>query len=126
MNLVDSCGWLEYAASGPNADFFAPALADLRALVVPTVCLYEVYKRMTQLEGEAAARTVAAFMHQGRVVALDAPVALLGARLSLAYRLPMADSLILATARAHEAVLWTQDAHFRGVDGVRFVERAEG
>jgi predicted nucleic acid-binding protein len=120
VNLVDSCGWLEYFADGPAADFYAPALEDISRLIVPTVCLYEVFKKVLQQRGEDAAIEAAAVMQQGRIVELDESVALTAARLSHAMKLPMADSIILATASLHKALIWTQDIHFADIDGVKF------
>ncbi len=123
MNVVDSSGWLEYFASGKNAAFFSRAVEDTSALIVPTLSLFEVFKRVLQQRDEPAALQAVALMHQGRVVELDATLALGAARLSVAERLPLADSVMLATARAFGATLWTQDADFEGRDGVRFVAR---
>lgn len=120
MNLVDSCGWLEYLADGPNASFYAPALRDLPRLVVPTLCVLEVFKRVVQQRGEGAALQAAAAMGQGRLVPLDETIALSAARIGVAHKLPLADSVILATAQATGAVVWTQDADFKGFPGVRF------
>lgn len=120
MNLVDSCGWLEFLADGPNAGFFARALADTEKLIVPSSCLLEVFKRILQQRGEEAALDVAALMQQGTVVDLDAAIALDAADLGLEKKLSLADSVILATARAHGATVWTQDAHFEGLPGVRY------
>jgi predicted nucleic acid-binding protein len=120
MNLVDSSAWLEYFADGPNADFFAAALEDTENLVVPTICLLEVFKRVLQQRGEADALSVVTQMQQGRVVELDAGLALSAARLSSDLKLPLAESVILATARAHHATTWTQDADFEGLPGVKF------
>jgi predicted nucleic acid-binding protein len=123
LHVVDSSGWLEYFADGPNADFFAAALEEPDALVVPAVSLYEVFKRVLQQRSEDLALRAVAQMRQGRVVDLDTALALHAARLSVAHRLPMADSMILATARRHDAVLWTQDADFDGIEGVRYRAR---
>jgi predicted nucleic acid-binding protein len=123
MNVVDSSGWLEYFASGKNAGFFARAVEDTSRLIVPTLSLVEVFKRVLQQRGEPAALQAVALMHQGRVVNLDAPLALAAARLSAAERLPLGDSVMLATARASGATLWTQDSDFEGHEGVRFVSR---
>jgi predicted nucleic acid-binding protein len=120
VNVVDSSAWLEYFADGPNAGFFARAIETVAELLVPTLCLYEVYKRVLALRGEDAALRIVAIMQQGAVVDLDANLALGAARLATARRLPMADSIILATAHAHDAVLWTQDADFAVVPGVRY------
>jgi toxin FitB len=120
MNVVDSSGWLEYFADGNNADFFAPAIEKTSELVVPVISLYEVYKRILQQRGETAALQAVAHMHQGEVVELDSSLAISAARLSVHHRLPMADSIIMATAQRHKAFLWTQDNDFEGLDGVRY------
>jgi len=121
MNVVDSSGWLEYFAGGKNARAFAPPIEDTARLIVPTLSLLEVFKRVLQQRGEPSALQAAALMHQGRIVDLDAPLALAAARLSVEERLPLADSVILATARAFDATLWSQDTDFKGIKGVRFV-----
>ncbi len=121
MNVVDSCGWLEYLAAGPNADFVAPALEAPGDLVVPTISVYEVFKRVLQQRGESDALQAVALMQQGTVVDLTPPLALEAARTSVAAGLPMADSIMLVTASAFSAPLWTQDSDFEGVEGVRYV-----
>ena len=121
MNVVDSSGWLEYFSGGPNSDFFAPAIESTRILVVPSLSIYEVFKRVLQQRGEDLALQAVALMQQGRVVELDSALSLSAAKLSVVHRLPMADSVILATAIAHSATLWTQDADFEGIPGVRYV-----
>ncbi|MBC7258481.1 MAG: type II toxin-antitoxin system VapC family toxin [Chloroflexi bacterium] len=124
MNIVDSSGWLEYFADGPNADFFAPAIEAVSELIVPTLSLYEVFKRVLQQRGEGEALQAAAVMMEGQVVELTAEVALEAARISADTGLPMANSVMLATARAHGAELWTEDAPFAGIAGVRYVAKA--
>lgn len=123
MNVVDSSGWLEYFAGGANADVFAPALQSTDKLIVPTISIYEVYKRVCAQRTEDDALAAVALMEQGTVVALDSVTAMSAARLSLELRLPMADSIMLATAVEHDATLWTQDADFADVPGVRYVPR---
>ena len=123
MNVVDSSGWLEYFADGPNAAFFAKAIEATADLVVPTVSLYEVFKRVLQQRSEGEALQAVAVMQQGRIVDLSGPLALAAARLSVDLGIPMADSIMLATARAWEATLWTQDADFDAVPGVRYVAK---
>jgi predicted nucleic acid-binding protein len=120
MNVVDSSGWLEYFADGPNAAFFAGAVEATEELIVPTINLYEVFKRVLQQRGENDALEAAALIMQGEVIPLDATLTLSAAKLSADLRLPLADSVILATARAEGAVLWTQDAHFSSLEGVRY------
>jgi len=126
MNVVDSCGWLEYLASGPNADFFSPALTDVESLIVPAVSIYEVFKRVLQQRDEGDAFQVVALMQQGRIVDFDATLAIEAAALSVDLGLPMADAIMLSTARAHGATLWTQDSHFEGVEGVRYKDVRPG
>jgi predicted nucleic acid-binding protein len=121
MNVVDSSGWLEFFADGPNAGFFTPAIHRVPELVVPTVSLYEVFKRVLQQRDESQALQAVALMEQGAVVDLNATLALAAAKLSSDLKLPMADSIMLATARAFDATLWSQDAHFERMDGVRYV-----
>ncbi|MEW5987053.1 MAG: type II toxin-antitoxin system VapC family toxin [Chloroflexota bacterium] len=123
MNVVDSSGWLEYFADGSNADFFAPAIENAAELIVPSISLYEVFKRILQQRDEDSALRAVAAMMAGRVVELNASLSLSAARLSIELKLPMADSIILATARAYDATLWTQDADFRGMVGVRYIEK---
>lgn len=122
MNLVDSSGWLEYFADGPNADFFAGPIKS-KQLVVPTISIAEVFKRVLQQRSESAALQATALMQQGEVVPLDLPTAVNAAKLGLALQLPLADSVILATARLYQATLWTQDADFEGLPGVRFTPK---
>ncbi len=124
MNVVDSSGWLEYFSDGPNADFFAPAIEKTSELLVPTLSLYEVFKRVLQQRGEGDALQAVAVMIQGTVVDLDLDLALSAAKLSADLQLPMADSVMLATAQSQQAVLWTQDADFDGVKGVRYRVRS--
>lgn len=123
MNVVDSSAWLEYFANGPNAGFFAPAVEETDKLLVPTICLLEVFKRVLQQRTEGAALRAVAQMQVGRIVDLDSPLAVSAARISYDLKLPLADSVILATARAHNAVIWTQDADFSKIPGVRYTAK---
>jgi predicted nucleic acid-binding protein len=121
MNVVDSSGWLEFYADGPNVDFFAPAIRRPPELVVPTLSLYEVFKRVLQQRDESQALQAVALMEQGTVVELTSTLALAAAKLSTDLKLPMADSIMLATARAFGATLWTQDADYEGMEGVQYI-----
>ena len=123
MNLVDSCGWLEYLADGPNAAFFAPAIEDTEDILVPTLCILEVFKRVLQQRGEDAALQAVALMQQGRVIDLDSGIAVTAAKIGHEIKLPMADAVIVATARIHHAVIWTQDSDLKDVEGVKFVKK---
>jgi toxin FitB len=120
MNVVDSSGWLEYFADGKNADFFASSIEDTASLLVPVITIYEVFKRILQQRSEDEALIAVATMSQGIVVDLDASLAMLAAKLSDDLKLPMADSIILATARVNEAILWTQDEDFAKIPDVKY------
>jgi len=120
VNIVDSSGWLEYFADGPNADRFASPLGNVAELLVPSITLYEVFKIVCRQRGEDAALQAVAVMQQGKVMELSSSIALLAAKLSLDLKTPMADSIILATAQIHDAVLWTQDNDFEGIPGVKY------
>ncbi len=123
MNIIDPSGWLEYFNSGKNASFFAPAIQDVANVVVPTISSFEVFKR-TQIEkGRTDALEAVAIMYDGKVVDLDREIALIAADLSNELKSPMADSIILATARAHNATLWTQNEHFKKIENAKYIEK---
>jgi len=125
VNVVDSSAWLEYFGDGPNAAVFAEAIQSPGELAVPMLTLYEVFKRTCQLTDETTALKVIAIMLQGRAVEISTTLAIDAARLSLDTGLAMADAIILATARAEDAVLWTQDSHFEGLENVEFHKKQE-
>ena len=122
--LVDSSGWLEYFTDGPNAECFAEPLSDPDRLVVPTISLYEVFRVVLRERGEDDAIRAAALMRRGREIPLSPALALEAARLAHEGGLAMADGIILATARSSGATLWTQDADFEGLAGVRYFAKA--
>ncbi len=122
-HVVDSSAWLEYFADGPVAEHFAPLIEKPEALLVPTITLFEVFKRIAAQRDENDAIACVAVMQQGDVVSIDAALALQAAKLSLKHQLPMADSLIYATAQQAHAELWTLDADFEGLPGVRYVAK---
>jgi predicted nucleic acid-binding protein len=126
VNVIDSSAWLEYFADGPNAGYFAPAIQNTAELIVPTITLLEVFKRVYQQRGEGPALQAVAVMQQGHVADLDGPVALAAAKVSADEKLPLADSVVLATARRFDATLWTQDADFEGRPNVRFRRKHAG
>lgn len=121
MNVVDSSGWIEYFVNGRNANFFNSSIRDTDNLLVPIICLYEVFKRILLELGEDEALQVTGIMSLGTVVELSRDIAIHAATISLDLKLAMADSIILATARANNATLWTQDEHFKGLDGVKYI-----
>ena len=125
MNVVDSSGWLEYLADGSNANFFAPAIENVAALIVPTISLLEVFKRVLQQRNENDALQAVALMQQGKVVELNDELALSAASLGQKLKLPLADSVMLATARKYNATLWTQDSDFEGIEGVRYIVKTK-
>lgn len=125
MNVVDTSGWLEYFFDGKNAAFFAQPILQVDQLIVPTLSLYEVFKRTHLQLDENAALRLTTTMQQARVVELDVSIALMAAKLSVEIKLPMADSIILATARRLGATLWTQDADFKSIVGVKYVEKSK-
>ena len=123
MNIVDSSGWLEYFADGPSASFFARPLQETKDLLVPTITIYEVFKAVLRQRGESDALQSVALMQQGSVVDLTSNISILAARISVEDRLPMADSIILATSHVFGATIWTQDSDFEGIEGVRYVAK---
>lgn len=124
MNIVDSSGWLEYFINGSNVDFFAPIIENVEDVLVPTISLFEVYKRVLLEKGRNDALEAVAIMKGSRVIDLDDNLALVAAELSCEFKLPLADSIILATARSNDATLWTQDAHFKDLEGVEYIEKS--
>ena len=120
MNIVDSSGWLSYFADEANAKHFLGPLKDAAALVVPTVTIYEVFKVVLRETNENQALQAAAAMRKGTVVDLTALLAVAASKLSLDHNLPMADSIILATAREFDATIWTQDSDFKDFQGVKY------
>ncbi len=120
MNVVDSSAWLEYFADGPNAKHFARTIEDPTQLLVPSITLLEVFKRICQQRDESSALQYVAVMRQSTIAELDATLALRAATLGLRHKLPLADSIVYATAQAAGALVWTQDADFDGLAGVKF------
>ncbi|HUS89132.1 MAG TPA: type II toxin-antitoxin system VapC family toxin [Desulfosporosinus sp.] len=120
MNIVDSSGWLAYFADEPNAEHFLPPLSDADLLVVPTVTIYEVFKVILRESSENEALQAVVAMQKGKVVDLSVPLAIAASRLSLEHQLPMADSIILATAQEFNAIIWTQDSDFKNINKVKY------
>jgi predicted nucleic acid-binding protein len=120
-NLVDSSGWIEYFTGGANTEFFASSLQDNENLIVPTICIYEVFKRILLELGEDSALQAIGVMAHGREIDLNRQIAMEAAQISVETKLAMADSIILATAQSHNATLWTQDGHFKDIEGVKYI-----
>lgn len=125
MNLVDTSGWLEYFFDGANASYFAEPIEDIPHLIVPVVCLYEVFKKVNQAADKEKALQAIAHMKQGCVIELNEETALHAALISLEKKLPMADSFIYAVGQLEGAVIWTQDVDFNGLPGVNYKAKKE-
>lgn len=123
MNVVDSSGWIEYFTEGQNVSFFAPPIQNHTRLIVPTICIYEVFKRLLVERDEDSALLAVGLMAHGQEVELDRKIAIEAAQISRETKLAMADSIILATARLRNATLWTQDEHFKDLNGVKYIEK---
>ena len=123
MNLVDSSGWLEYFADGKNAEHFAPVINDTERLIVSTINLYEVYKKVISERDEDDAIQAIAMMAQAKVFEITASIAMQAAKTSYLLKLPMADCLIYITARQQNAIVWTQDADFKDLEGVQYFKK---
>jgi len=123
MNVVDSSGWLAYFADEPNAKHFLAPLSDPASLVVPAVTIYEVFKVILRESGENDALQAAMAMQKGTIVDLTASLAIAASKLSLEHDLPMADSIILATAQEFNATIWTQDSDFETMNNVKYFPR---
>jgi predicted nucleic acid-binding protein len=120
MNIIDSSGWLEYFSDGPNAKHYLPPLKDTSTLIVPVITMYEVFKVVLRESSENEALQAIAAMQKGKIIDLNANIAMDASKLSLQHNLPMADSIILATARVYDCVIWTQDSDFQHIEGVNF------
>lgn len=124
MNLVDTSGWLEYFADTAQARHFATAIEDTRKLLVPSVVLYEVFKKVSLTLDEGRAFAAVAQLKQGKVVDVDETVALYAGKLSIEHKLPMADAFIYATALLNKATVFTQGAHFERLPQVKYFAKA--
>jgi predicted nucleic acid-binding protein len=122
MNIVDSSCWLEYFANSPVGDKVSSAIEDLQSLVVPSITLLEVFKKVLKERDEDSALLAVAHMRQGTVVKLDSDLSIYAAKVSVENNLALADSIIYATAKKYQGILWTQDKHFKNLDGVRYFD----
>jgi toxin FitB len=123
MNLVDSSGWLEYLTDDKNAKYFAPVIENTEELIVSTVNIYEIYKKVLAEKDESTAIQVAGLMQQATVIDVTPSIAVQAAKMSHKFKIPMADSVIYATARMNDSILWTQDADFKDLEGVKFYKK---
>ena len=120
MNIVDSSGWLEFFADGPNAENFSKPLSDTEILIVPSISVFEVFKVVLRERDEDAALSAVSLMRQGRIVDLSFELAIQAAKMSHDFKIPMADSIILTTAYDFDATVWTQDSDFKGFQNVKY------
>lgn len=123
MNLVDSSGWLEYLSDGKNADSFSTPLNDIENVIVPTICIYEVFKVVLREKGENEALQVVALMKQGNIIDLSFEISIQAARFSIDNKIPMADSIIYTTGKIYNAIIWTQDDDFKNLPGVKYFRK---
>jgi predicted nucleic acid-binding protein len=123
MNIIDSSGWLEYFSDGPNAEHYLPPLNDTASLVVPVITIYEVFKVVLRESRENEALQAVAAMQKGKIIDLTINISMNASKLSLQHNLPMADSIILATAQAYKCIIWTQDSDFQDIEGVNYFSK---
>ena len=124
MNVVDSSAWLSYFAGDKNAGKFAKAIENIDDLLVPSITITEVFKNILRQRDEESALAAIAHMEQGKSIPLDSELAMEAASIGLAYKLPLADSIIFATSIKYSATLWTQDADFKGLSNVKYFTKA--
>ncbi|MBT3225201.1 MAG: type II toxin-antitoxin system VapC family toxin [Calditrichaeota bacterium] len=120
MNIVDSSGWLEFFADGPNADDFSVPLSDTEILIVPSITVFEIFKVVLRERDEDSALSAVSLMRQGRIVDLSFELSIQAAKMSHEFRISMADSIILTTAYTYDATVWTQDSDFKGFQNVKY------
>jgi len=122
-NVVDSSGWLEYFADANNAHFFAPAIENTKDLIVPSISILEVFKHVLRQYSEKQAFASIECMLQGTIIDLDIELSLNAAKLGVLHKLPLADSIVLATGLAHKAIIWSQDVDFKGLPQVKYISK---
>lgn len=120
MNVVDSSAWLSYFAGDANAEVFSTPIENIEKLIVPSITITEVFKTVFRQRGEDMALEVIAHMEQGKIVSLDSSLAIDAAKYGLDYKLPLADSIIYATGKKFNALIWTQDSDFKLLEGVKY------
>ena len=123
MNLVDSSGWLAYLSDSKNADSFAVPLNDIKNVIVPTICIYEVFNVVLREKGESQALQSVALMQQGIVVDLTFEISIQSAKFSSVNKIPMADSIIYTTGQIFNATIWTQDDDFKDLPDVKYFSK---
>lgn len=122
MIVVDSSGWIAFLTDGPLAREYARRLRDAKNVVTPSIIVYEVYKHTKRHRSDEEAALAAAAIQKTTVIPLDDDLALEAADVALQHRLPMANAIVLATARRFGATLYTSDGDFEGIEGVAIVK----
>ncbi len=125
MNVIDSSAWLSYFAADGNADQFSVAIEKTNKLVVPSITIMEVFKNILRQRNEESALAAVAHMQQGQVINLDENLTIGAAVIGIKFKLPLADSIIYATAQKYNAIVWTQDADFAGLENVQYFEKVK-
>jgi toxin FitB len=125
LNIVDSSAWLSYFAGDSNAEYFAEPIEHTAELLVPSITLAEVFKIILRQRDEDVALTAIAQMEQGQVISLDSRLAIDAAYYGIKHKLPLADSIIYATAMKHNAIIWTQDNDFESLNGVKYFPKLD-
>jgi predicted nucleic acid-binding protein len=123
MNVIDSTLWLEYFAGTEAGNIVSEIIENTNELIVPTITLYEVFKKLLSETSEDDALFAIAHMKQGKVIELNDELSLSAAKISRDYKLPMADSIIYATNEKYNCILWTQDKHFISLESVNYFEK---
>ena len=124
LRIVDTCGWLEYIADTKNSKNFEQAILDTKNLIVPSIIIYEVFKKICLDYCEDTALEVVAELKQGKVIEINETISIYAAKLSLEKKLPMADALIYATGLLYKATIYTQDNHFENLSGVKYFTKS--
>ena len=123
MNIIDSSFWLEYFAGTKAGDIVSDIVENIDELIIPTITIYEVFKKILLERNEDDALLAVGHMKQGKVIDLTEELSLSAAKISIKYKLPMADSIIYATNIRYNCILWTQDQHFSGLYSVNYFEK---
>ncbi len=124
-HIVDTCGWLEFFAESKNAKNFEKQILDTENLLVPTIVLYEVFKKICLDYDEDKALVAVAHIKQGKVIEVSENIAIYAAKISTEKKLPMADAIIYATGLMYQATIYTQDNHFEKLNGVKYFNKAK-
>ena len=123
MNLVDSSGWLEYLSDSKNSKNFVEAIENTEELLVSSINIYEIYKKILKEKDENTALQIVGLMSQAKVIDVTSSIAMQAAKLSYDKNIPMADSIIYTTAQVHDAIVWTQDVDFKGLESVKYFSK---